>query len=281
MWFASSEKAGYGAWTTSTDDAMPTSPRIDRRNALSALSALALVLYTNKNAHAFGDAGAFNPRALLTGADRWDAARRTGPGRWSWELARRTSAPARLTPTTVLASDPKLLAEPFVIWGGATEMAPLPMRDVRAIERFLRLGGVMIVDDFDPASGAFGRSARREIGRVLPESAPVRLDDDHVIYRTFYLLDRPVGRVAGTPHVDAIVRGRTAQVIFLHHDLMGALARSKDGGWALEMVEGGVEQREYAVRFAVNLAMYVLCSDYKDDQVHAPFIMRRRATRHE
>jgi hypothetical protein len=22
--------------------------------------------------------------------------------------------------------------------------------------------------------------------------------------------------------------------------------------------------------------MYVLCSDYKDDQVHAPFLMRRR-----
>jgi hypothetical protein len=27
----------------------------------------------------------------------------------------------------------------------------------------------------------------------------------------------------------------------------------------------------------VNLAMYVLCSDYKDDQVHAPWLMRRRA----
>jgi hypothetical protein len=27
----------------------------------------------------------------------------------------------------------------------------------------------------------------------------------------------------------------------------------------------------------VNVAMYVLCSNYKDDQVHAPFLMRRRA----
>jgi len=27
----------------------------------------------------------------------------------------------------------------------------------------------------------------------------------------------------------------------------------------------------------VNIAMYVLCSNYKDDQVHAPFLMRRRA----
>jgi hypothetical protein len=27
----------------------------------------------------------------------------------------------------------------------------------------------------------------------------------------------------------------------------------------------------------VNIAMYVLCTNYKDDQVHAPFLMRRRA----
>ena len=33
---------------------------------------------------------------------------------------------------------------------------------------------------------------------------------------------------------------------------------------------------EYAVRLAVNLSMYVLCSNYKDDQVHAQALMRRR-----
>jgi hypothetical protein len=70
-------------------------------------------------------------------------------------------------------------------------------------------------------------------------------------------------------------------VILLQHDLMGALARGTDGGWALEVGGARAEQRELAVRFAVNLAMYVLCSDYKDDQVHAPFLMRRRAARRE
>jgi len=42
-------------------------------------------------------------------------------------------------------------------------------------------------------------------------------------------------------------------------------------------VPNGDGQREHAVRLAVNIAMYVLCSNYKDDQVHAPFLMRRRA----
>ena len=29
-------------------------------------------------------------------------------------------------------------------------------------------------------------------------------------------------------------------------------------------------------RLGVNIAMYALCLDYKEDQVHIPFIMKRR-----
>ena len=55
---------------------------------------------------------------------------------------------------------------------------------------------------------------------------------------------------------------------------------ARDGStWAFEVSPGGSVQRQNAIRLAVNLAMYVLCSDYKDDQVHAPWLMRRRARR--
>ena len=49
------------------------------------------------------------------------------------------------------------------------------------------------------------------------------------------------------------------------------------GAWEFPVVPGGDVQREHAIRLTVNIAMYVLCSNYKDDQVHAPFLMRRRA----
>jgi hypothetical protein len=148
---------------------------------------------------------------------------------------------------------------------------------------------MLVVDDADPRSKAFGRSARRELARVLPESPPVRIDATHVLYKSYYLLDRPVGRVLGPPHVDAIVRGKSAQVLFLEHDLLGALAEEGDG-WALPLegvddrasaqrVRGIADQRERAIRFAVNIAMYALCSDYKDDVVHAPSILKRRGQR--
>jgi hypothetical protein len=83
--------------------------------------------------------------------------------------------------------------------------------------------------------------------------------------------------VEGSPSLDAIVRGGQAQVLFSEHDLGGALARGASGIWERPVLPGGDGQRERAIRLAVNIAMYVLCSNYKDDQVHAPYLMRRRA----
>ncbi len=245
--------------------------RFTRRAALT----LPLSLCTTR-ARAFGDGGAFNPRLLRAGNQAPLGVRSSGAGRWSWELVRRTSAPARLVPGEVAADQPALQAEPFAIWAGLADPGLLSAAEVRGLTRFLRLGGVLLVDDVNPAAGAFGSGARRELARVLPESAPVRLDPAHVLFKTFYIVDRPVGRVLGPAELTAIVRGKNTQVIFLQHDLLGALARSGEG-FAFETEPGGLEQREHAIRLAVNIAMYVLCSDYKDDQVHAPFLMRRRA----
>ena len=231
-------------------------------------------------AHAFGDSGAFDPRVLLTG-NQTGPARESAPERWSWELVRRTSAPARLRPSVIHADDPSIVEAPFVYWSGDAETAPLSGAEIAGLRQFFSLGGVMLVDDAavdeHGDASAFGRSARREIARVLPDSTPIALSVEHVIFRTFYFLRRAEGRVQGPPSFDAIVRGGQAQVLFSEHDIGGALARTRTGTWARPVVPGGETQREHAIRLAVNIAMYVLCSNYKDDQVHAPFLMRRRA----
>jgi hypothetical protein len=250
-----------------------------RRVATAALVLLAalLLLSVPRPVRAFGEEGAFNPRPLLTGNARWEGVRATAPSRWSFELERRTSAPARRTPTTVRADDPALLAEPFALWGGAADIPALTASEVDGLRRFIALGGIVFVDDFAPESGAFGRAARRELARVIPEGSPIPIGTENVIFRSFYLLPRAVGRVEGPPKLEAIVRGSLPQVIFSAHDLSGALARTEGGGPSVEVTPGGDAQRERAARLAVNIAMYVLCSNYKDDQVHAPFLMRRRA----
>jgi hypothetical protein len=240
----------------------------------------ALLLVPPSPARAFGDAGAFDPRVLLTGKQTGPA-HDSAPERWSWELVRRTSAPARLHPSVVHADDLAIVAAPFLYWSGDVEAAPLSGQEIAGLRHFFSLGGVMLVDDagvddHGNVSG-FGRSARRELARVLPDSTPVSLSIEHVLFRTFYFLRRAEGRIEGPQSLDAIVRGGQAQVLFSEHDLGGALARSRSGAWERPVVPGGETQREHAIRLAVNIAMYVLCSNYKDDQVHAPYLMRRRA----
>jgi hypothetical protein len=247
------------------------------RRALLRQAALAGAALWSSSAAAFGEAGAFNARLLSAGTHRSAGVRESGAARWAWELVRRTSAPARLVPSRVTADRSELWSEPFAIWCGEGDTGALTSSELGGLERFFRLGGLLLVDDSAPESGAFGRAARREIARLFPELPPVRLPAAHVLFKTYYLLDRPLGRVEGSGHVDAIVRGKMAQVLFLDVDLLGALARSNDA-WALDIQGGGYEQREYAIRLAVNIAMYVLCSDYKDDQVHAEWLMRRRGS---
>lgn len=252
-------------------------PKLTRRALFQgALAALGLWVLP-RPARAFGDEGAFHPRLLLAGNTRVEGVRASAPARWSRELRNRTSAPARLDPGTVRADDPALLAEPFVYWLGDREVGELSLAEVNGLRRFFAQGGVMFVDDADPDSGAFLRSAKRELLRVLPDAVPLPLGEDHVIFHSFYLLRRPVGRVEGPSHLEGIVRGGHAQVIFSSHDLAGALARGPSGIWSVPVTPNGETQREMAIRLAVNIAMYVLCSNYKDDQVHAPSLMRRRA----
>jgi hypothetical protein len=231
-------------------------------------------------AHAFGQEGAFHPRLLKAGDQKIDPLRRRGASHWSWEVVRRTSAPARLVIGQVAADSRKLLDEPFVVWLGQGNLQPLTGPEVRGLAQYLKLGGIIVVDDMDPSSGAFGAAARRELKRVIPEAPVVKLDAKHVLFKSYYLLDAPAGRFQGAPHLDAIFHGRDVQVLFSNHDFLGALARDDSGEWSLD-IEGGAPQREQSIRFAVNIAMYSLCSDYKDDQVHAQELMRRRERREQ
>ena len=67
-----------------------------------------------------------------------------------------------------------------------------------------------------------------------------------------------------------------ANIWVLARPLIEDWARDNLGTWRYPIAPGGEHQRELAIRLGVNVVMYALCLDYKDDQVHAPFIMRRR-----
>lgn len=240
---------------------------------LFTLGSLALALTPARTA-AIGEATQIEFAALaIPGVDD---VRPLARGRLAWAMRMRTSMEVRLEPRRIDVQDATLFDAPFTYLAGSRAF-PMPNeRALRNLRRYLELGGFLVIDDASEGDAGFDASVRALLRRALPDRSLRVVPSTHTIYHSFYLVERPVGRVEGPAHVEGIeIDGRLA-VVYSRHDLGGAWSRDALGSYTFEVVPGGEEQRERAFRFGVNLAMYALCLDYKDDQVHVPFIMRRR-----
>lgn len=252
------------------------SPRLEPLfAALVVPCLLGAMLVFPSQAEAVSEASKFS-FAVVRHGGRFDP-RPNGLRRVAWEIAKRTSIEVSLDSKIVDLADPELFRHPMLVLTGDGDFPPFSDVEVEALRRHLTFGGLLLVDDASAQpGGAFDRAARREIARVLPGATIGRIPQDHVLFKSFYLLDGPYGRLAGSGTVDGVaLQGRLA-VIFSPNDLQGAVARDGFGNWEYDVSPGGDHQRERAVRFGINIAMYALCLDYKDDQVHIPFIMKRR-----
>lgn len=202
--------------------------------------------------------------------------RESAPRRLAWEVRKRTSIETRLEPTRARLDDPSIFETPFLYWTGDSAFDPLSASEIAGLRRFLEFGGFMLIDDAAPEEGGFDASIRREMARAMPDAQLAPIPNEHTVYRSFYLLHRPEGRIAQPSHLEGVRFGDRIAVVYSRHDLGGAFARDNLGTYEHSVVPGGEAQRERAIRLGVNIVMYALCLDYKDDQVHAPFIMRRR-----
>jgi hypothetical protein len=118
----------------------------------------------------------------------------------------------------------------------------------------------------------------------LPELVPV--PKDHVLGRSYYLLDQFVGRYTnGETWVEALnlapdderpakASDGVSPVIITSNDLAGAWAVD-ERGQAMLPADSMPRQREMAYRAGVNMVFYALTGNYKADQVHAPALLER------
>jgi len=217
-------------------------------------------------------------RRVRVGSFNEDA-RPTAAQRLAWEIRKRTSIETVLEPSSVRLDDPSIFKSPFLYWAGDRAFPALSAAELTGLRRFVEYGGFVLIDDAAPETQGFDESVRRALSRAFPSQKLAKLPRDHTLFRSFYLLDRPLGRVAEPSFVEMITQAGRAAVVYSRHDLGGAWARDEQGQAAYDITPGGPAQREQAIRLGVNLVMYALCLDYKDDQVHAPFILRRRGGR--
>jgi hypothetical protein len=254
---------------------MPRRP-ITRRALLRGAAAAAATLALPGSARGFADTS-----KLVLGLVQHGGAWNPHPSafrRIAWELTRRTSIEIANDVVPVRLDRPGLHRFPMLVLAGAGPLPPLSDAERAALRRHLQYGGFLLVDSADASDGSgFDASVRRELARVLPAAPLQPIARDHVLHKTFYLLDRQGGRVLVKPWMEAQVLDGRLAVVYSQNDLGGAWARSEFGDWEFPCTPGGEPQRETAIRIGVNVAMYALCTDYKDDAVHLPFIMRRRS----
>lgn len=195
-----------------------------------------------------------------------------------WEVSKRTSIDVRERPRFVEPESRDLFEEPLVVWIGTGQAPPFSDAAVKQLRRYLRAGGMLFIDDasFDDS---FDASVRREVARIWPDRPLARIDDDHTIFRTFFLLNESVGRLRRVEHFEGVSFDDRSPILYGRNDLFGAFERNSLGEWALPVLPGGSVQREWAFRVGVNLVMYATCLNYKRDQVHATAILRRRRWR--
>jgi hypothetical protein len=250
---------------------------VTRRRFLSGLAAAGLLSLSSR-VWALGDLSKLR-LVRLRFPDLPDP-RPTALRRLAWELERRTSLVTLPDPLELAIASPDLFHYPLCLLSGDRSFALPSEADAVRLRRYLTFGGCLVIDSAEGrVGGAFDESVRRLLARVLPGDMPKRLPDDHVLWKSFYILHDPPGRLLLTPAVECVERDRRLAVIYTQNDLCGALARDGFGRWEHDVVPGGDEQRERAFRFAVNVAMYALCLDYKTEQAHIDFIMRTRRVR--
>jgi hypothetical protein len=170
---------------------------------------------------------------------------------------------------------------PVLYWRITPEQGRPNARAAAALSAYLHRGGVVVFDAPEQAGAVGGRgngAKLEEILRAIDVPPLMRMPDDHVLTRSFYLLQGLPGRFTDAPvYVESgsSANDGVSSVIIGGNDWVSAWARDSSGLPMFATVPGGENQREMAYRAGVNMVMYALTGNYKSDQVHLPAIMQR------
>ncbi|MBV6657959.1 MAG: DUF4159 domain-containing protein, partial [Devosiaceae bacterium] len=230
---------------------------------------------------------------VLTGDPQLDQRSREGIEGLTRILTQRTA----FEPGPPFGIDPmteELSVYPLIYWPMPDEPMAVPEQLVTRIDAYMNNGGTILFDTRDEQmnlmSGALTpqtANLRALLGALdIPPLEPV--PDDHVLTKSFYLIDSFPGRFATgalwvetLPEVDEDARrparggDGVSPLMISGNDFASAWALSPEGLPLYATSPPDPVQREFAYRTGVNIAMYVMTGNYKADQVHIPALLER------
>ncbi len=201
-----------------------------------------------------------------------------------WEIRKRTSIEVRRDANAIDLESNDIFSYPFLVLSGEGHMPEWSEKARQNITRHLRFGGFLYIDSPSPED-PFTQCAKREIENLrkaltgtqdLEQPSFQRVSQDHVLFKSFFLLKHVVGRQTFDAGVYGLELDNRLVLAMTQNDVLGAFERDRLGNWVYSCEPGGERQREMAIRFGINLMMYATCLDYKSDQVHIPFILKKR-----
>lgn len=165
-----------------------------------------------------------------------------------------------------------------LIFGSSDKALPEFTNSERDILRdYLDRGGLIVFDDpLALKDSSFYESVKREMKMILAGRDFEVVPRDDVLFRTFYLLQEVSGRKLSSASIEGIKLDDRWVVIYSFNDLLGAILRRSAGDYALSVSPYGVMQRRLSKRLLLNIMMYGVTTDYKNDAIHLPHILKRR-----
>ncbi len=171
---------------------------------------------------------------------------------------------------------------PFVYWPLPENPRSLNDAAIENIRAYLAYGGTLVID-LRNGNAQASRDARtlflRNLSEQLSLPALAPLPEDHVLHKTFYLLEDFPGAYRSSDlwgDVNAVgARDGVSSILITGNDFARAWADLRTSGGLNPILRGASRQQEMALRSGINIMMYSLTGTYKADQVHIPHILKR------
>jgi Domain of unknown function (DUF4159)/Aerotolerance regulator N-terminal len=231
---------------------------------------------------------------VITGDSGVDETSRQGLQGLSRNLTTRTALDPG-EPIGLDISRDELTYYPLLYWPMVAGRTPPSEAAIRRIETYMKGGGTIVFDTRDALNNRGGNSTTPETQLMRRILASIDVPDletipkDHVITKTFYILEGFVGRYnTGKTWIEVLQRNqeqdktrpaqagdRVSPIIITGNDLAAAWAVDRAGQPRFPLVPGDARQREMAIRGGINIVIYALTGNYKADQVHVPALLER------
>ena len=175
---------------------------------------------------------------------------------------------------------------PVIYWPILSNEDFLSDITIKKIQDYMKNGGLIVFDTRDQSPNNIitkkdsqEQQYLRAILKSLDLPALIEVPENHVIRRSFYLLDELPGRyTGGSVWVEATARNSrdgVSSIIIGGNNWAAAWAKDNTNKPIYTVIPGGEKQREFSYRFGVNLVMYAMTGNYKADQVHIKSILKR------